>query len=43
MLSFLDPRFGDELLVGAKSLYKFAKANRGLYTDCLDAADDYYQ
>nr|BBJ26608.1 GH9 cellulase [Xylophaga rikuzenica] len=36
------PILADRLLAASKSLYTFAKKNRGLYSDCVKQADDYY-
>ncbi|KAH3741115.1 endoglucanase E-4-like [Dreissena polymorpha] len=37
-----DAAFADSLLAAAKSLYTFAKNNRGKYTDCVTQARDFY-
>ncbi|XP_052821138.1 endoglucanase E-4-like [Mya arenaria] len=37
-----DTAFADRLLTAAKSLYTFAKNNRGKYTDCVTQAKDFY-
>ena len=39
---FLDTGFADRLLQASKSLYTFAKNNRGKYTDCVTQAKDFY-
>ncbi|XP_053378521.1 uncharacterized protein LOC123526589 [Mercenaria mercenaria] len=37
-----DTGFADKLLEASKSLYTFAKNNRGKYTDCITQAKDFY-
>ncbi|XP_045162577.2 endoglucanase A-like [Mercenaria mercenaria] len=37
-----DTGFADRLLGASKSLYTFAKNNRGKYTDCVTQAKDFY-
>ncbi|XP_052239386.1 endoglucanase A-like isoform X2 [Dreissena polymorpha] len=37
-----DTNFANTLLSAAKSLYNFAKANRGKYSDCVSQARDFY-
>ena len=37
------PAFADELLQAARSLYKFARSNRGLYSDCVDGVENFYK
>ncbi|XP_060595558.1 endoglucanase A-like [Ruditapes philippinarum] len=38
-----DTRFSDKLLNASKSLYEFAKNNRGIYSDCVIQAKDFYE
>ncbi|XP_053378966.1 endoglucanase E-4-like [Mercenaria mercenaria] len=37
-----DTNYAGKLLEAAKGLYKFAKANRGKYSDCVTVAKDFY-
>lgn len=37
-----DATYADKLLNAAKSLYNFAKAHRGLYTQCVHEAQNFY-
>lgn len=41
-MHFSDAGFAGKLLEASKSLYTFAKNNRGKYTDCVTQAKDFY-
>lgn len=38
-----DAVFATKLLTAAESLYTFAKSNRGLYSECILEAKDFYR